>query len=94
MTSKKPHNIKLTHNMVNELKTKVNSTALENSDKEILTGLIESNLWLQAKLKNSTITIAQLKKLFGVNITTEKKSLELTKQKMAQLIQQLAQQAQ
>lgn len=91
MGSSKPNNIKLTENMVNQLKIKINNTSLEDPDKEIVTGLIESSLWLQAKLQSSTITIAQLKKLFDISNPTEKKSLKITSQQMEQLIQQITQ---
>lgn len=73
---KKPDNIKLTSQQVEELKLNISSSTLSADDQDLLVGLMSSCLWLQSKLSASTITIAQLKKLFGV-ITTEKKSLDL-----------------
>ena len=69
----KPEQIKLTTVQAQDLKTKILANTLSEPEKELFIGLLSSSLWLQSKLAASTITIFQLKQLFG--ITTEKKSL-------------------
>ena len=69
-----PENIKLTDEQVTILTSEINANNLSDSSKTIVNGLITSCLWLQHRLVESKITIAQLKSIFG--ISTEKKTLK------------------
>ena len=71
--SNKPANVSLTSEQVEELKQAIQASDLSEESKEIFIGLLSSCLWLQSKLAASTITIAQLKQIFGIT-TTEKKA--------------------
>jgi len=67
----KPVQIKLSADKVRELQAKIAITNLDPADQDLLSGLISSCLWLQAKVASSKMTITQLKSIFG--FTTEKK---------------------
>ncbi|MGZ4856948.1 MAG: hypothetical protein ACXVZU_01130 [Methanobacteriaceae archaeon] len=73
-SSDKPDHISLTAEQVVILKNEIQSTNLSPESKKIFISLLSSCLWLHSKLAAATITISQLKKIFGIP-TTEKKSL-------------------
>jgi len=70
----KPAEIKLSADKVRELQAKIATTNLNQADQDLLSGLISSCLWLQAKVASCRMTIKQLRSIFG--ITTEKKQKE------------------
>jgi len=73
MSNSKPDNISLTAEQVVKLKNEIQATNLSEESKKLFIGLLSSCLWLHSKLAAATITIAQLKQIFGIS-TTEKKS--------------------
>jgi hypothetical protein len=73
--SKKPKQVELTPEEIEELKQRILSETLTVSDKELLVGLISFNFWLREQLSLAKLTIKKLKGLFGFR--TEKKTLKL-----------------
>ncbi len=62
-----------------DLIERINTTSLPDSDKEVLTGLIEFNNWLQFSLHEKSISIHRLQNIFFGNSTESKKRKKKSK---------------
>jgi len=70
---KKPKLVELSAKDRDGLIERIQTDNLTNSDKEIITGLIEFNGWLQFSLQEKNISINRLQKIFGSNSEKRKK---------------------
>lgn len=64
-TQTKPEVVKMTNVEADALKQRILACELSDKDKSLITGLIAFNIWLQAALCRSQLTILRLKKFFG-----------------------------
>ncbi len=72
----KPNKIDLTFEQVKELKSSINGSNLNESDKTLVQGLIDFNGWLQQQLLEKRISIGRLKSMiFGNPMPTNKNRL-------------------
>ena len=55
-----------------ELQQRISSSSLEHSDKSLVSGVLDFNIWLGEELSQARLSIKRLQTLFGVS--TEKKS--------------------
>lgn len=76
--SDKPKAVKLTLEQTEKLKRRIFETELPDEDKELLSGLIGFNLWLNQQLSRASFTIRRLRGLFG--FSTEKKNTKKTEE--------------
>lgn len=71
--SKTPERVVLTEQEAQELKQRIESRTLSESDIRVLSGLVTFNVWLNTQLSRAKLTISRLRKMFGFQ--TEKKTL-------------------
>lgn len=71
----KPKQVKLTETEANSLLVRIQNNALTDEDRQIFSGLISFNLWLEQQLQSAKLSIHRLKQLFGFK-SSEKKSLQ------------------
>lgn len=62
---KKPKLVVLSSKDQNGLIERIQTANLPDNDKEILTGLIEFNNWLQFSVKEKSISVSRLQNIFG-----------------------------
>lgn len=72
--NKRPKNISLTAEQASALKERLANSSLSEADKELVSGLMSFNLWLEQQLQQAKLGIRRLKSIFGIK--TEKKSSE------------------
>ena len=72
---KKPHKIEITQEQSDDIITRLDANALTDSDRYIITLIIQWYLWLQSALLESKISISRIKSMFGFKKTESSKNL-------------------
>ena len=72
---KKPDKIEITQEQSDDIITRLDANALTDSDRYIITLIIQWYLWLQSALLESKISISRIKSMFGFKKTESSKNL-------------------
>ncbi len=69
----KPEFIDVDQHDLNSLLTRVSGSSLESSDKTLLLNIVQCYVWLQVTLREAKMSIARLRRVFGVGKTEKRK---------------------